>query len=80
MGFGYEKLATPCVRTNHNSQSESIPIPIPIPTPTPMGTRSRRIANYWLQAAAKPNDAALRLDLMRKPHSETIRAKPFAGA
>jgi hypothetical protein len=54
MGFGYEKLATPCVRTNHNSQSESIPIPIP--TPTPMGTRSRRIANNWLQAAAKPND------------------------
>jgi hypothetical protein len=78
MGFGYEKLATPCVRTNHNSQSESIPIPIPIPTP--MGTRSRRIANYWLQAAAKPNDAALRLGLMRKPHSEAIRAKPCAGA
>jgi hypothetical protein len=78
MGFGYEKLATPCVRTNHNSQSESIPIPIP--TPTPMGTRSRRIANYWLQAAAKPNGAALRLDLMRKPHSEAIRAKPSAGA
>jgi hypothetical protein len=25
-------------------------------------------------------DAALRLDLMRKPHSEAIRAKPFAGA
>jgi hypothetical protein len=54
MGFGYEKLATPCVRTNHDLQSESIPIPIP--TPTPMGTRSRRIANNWLQAAAKPND------------------------
>jgi len=54
MGFGHEKLAAPCVRTNPNSQSESIPIPIP--TPTPMGTRRRQIANNWLQAAAKPND------------------------
>jgi hypothetical protein len=65
MGFGHEKPdvyrrpkayegdeATPCVRTIHNIPSESIPIPIP--TPTPMGTRSRRIANNWLQAADKP--------------------------
>jgi hypothetical protein len=35
-------------------QYTSESIPIPIPTPTPMGTRSRRIANSWLQATAKP--------------------------
>jgi hypothetical protein len=51
-----ENEATPCVRTNHKTQSESIPIPIP--TPTPMGTRSRRIVNNWLQAAAKPRGDA----------------------
>ena len=41
-------------RNSGNEATQSESIPIPIPTPTPMGTRSRRIANNWLQASAKP--------------------------
>ncbi len=50
-GNADETWAARFVRIKHNTRRGSIPIPIP--TPTPRGTKSRRIANHWLQATAK---------------------------
>ena len=50
MGFGHEKPDAYRTAIEHNTQWGSIPIPIP--TPTPRETKSRWIANHWLQATA----------------------------
>ena len=59
------------VRSKHTTQWGSIPIPIPTPTPTPGGTKSRRIANHWLQATAKTAP---------EPHVQARRLPPVQGA